>query len=230
MASDLMWHAVRSLAKRKPVIVSIGDLCASGGYYVASAGTEIMAQDQSLVGSIGIVGGKVAAEELAQRLGIHVQRLTRGKRAGWTSPAQGFSPGEREAFEHMLHDGYDRFIGRVAEGRNLKPAQIEPVAGGRLMSAQRAREGKLVDREGGLSAALDEARKRGSLAADAPLQIWPPRPGLLQALGELSAGGSDARSALLSNLGVAEHAAVIEALLATGDPVAAVLPFSLSIQ
>jgi ClpP class serine protease len=98
------------------------------------------------------------------------------------------------------------------------------------MSAQRARQGKLVDREGGLSAAIDEARKRGQLAPDAPLQIWPPRPGLLQALGELSSGGSDARSTLLSSLGVAVHAAVIEALLSTGDPVAAVLPFSLSIE
>jgi len=85
LASDLMWHAVRRVAKHKPVIVSISDLCASGGYYVASAAARILAQDSSLVGSIGIVGGKIVFEDLAQRVGVHGERLKRGKHAGWQS-------------------------------------------------------------------------------------------------------------------------------------------------
>jgi protease-4 len=229
MASDLMWHAVRRLAKRKPVIVSIGDLCASGGYYVASAGTEIVAQDQSLVGSIGVVGGKIVAEDLARRLGVHIERLTRGKHAGWTSAARGWSPEERTAFDHALRDGYELFLRRIAEGRGMKIDEIEPLAEGRLMSARRAREGKLVDHEGGLSTAIALARKRGSLADDAPIQIWPERPNLLQALSEIT-GGAEARSAVLDGLSVPQRTGIIELLLSGDDMPAAVLPYVLSLH
>jgi protease-4 len=229
MASDLMWHAVRRVAKRKPVIVSIGDVCASGGYYVASAGSEILAQDQSLVGSIGIVGGKLVAQDLAQRVGIHVQRLSRGKRAGWSSAAHAWDADERGAFEHALRDGYDRFVSRIAEGRGMKPEQIEPLAQGRLMSARRAREGKLIDREGGLDAAIALARKRSNLPNEAPIQVWPERPTLFQALSEM-AGGAEGRSALLRLMDVTERIGIVETLLSGDDMPATVLPFVLRVR
>jgi protease-4 len=229
MASDLMWQAVRRVVKRKPVIVSIGDLCASGGYYVASAGTEILAQDDSLIGSIGIVGGKVVAERLAERVGVHVQRLSRGKHAGWTSATRRFTNEERASFDHALHDGYDRFIARIAEGRNLPASVIEPLAEGRIMSARRARAGRLIDGQGGLAAAIAVARKRGGLSADAPVQVWPPKPSLLQSLSAFS-GGSAARYALLEQLGAAERVGIVETLLAGDDLPAAVLPFVLSLH
>lgn len=213
LASDLMWHAVRRAAKRKPVIVSIGDLCASGGYYVASAGTEIVAQDDSLVGSIGVVGGKIVAQELADRVGVRVEHLGRGKHAGWTSATRTWSSDERASMERLLNATYDQFIGRIAEGRNLQPAQIQPYAEGRLMTARRAREGHLVDQVGGLRSALMTALDRGKLPRSAPVQVWPERPSLFQALSDLTDGSqSEARSA-----GAAPHA-LLRALLADTQP------------
>ncbi|MFI5307686.1 MAG: S49 family peptidase [Polyangiales bacterium] len=229
LAADLMWHAIRELAGRKPVIVSIGDLCASGGYYVASAGTEIMADDDSIVGSIGIVGGKLVVRDLADRVGLHLEPLVRGKHAGWSNSARPFTPEERENFSRALHQGYARFIDRIAEGRGMRPSEIEPLAEGRLMSARRARAGRLIDAQGGLVAAIAEARKRGKLETSAPIQIWPEKPGLLQALAAATSG-ADAESALLRHFAHTERTGMLELLLSGDETEAAVLPFALSFR
>jgi protease-4 len=229
MASDLMWQAVRKVAKHKPVIVSIGDMCASGGYYVASAATEIMAQDESLVGSIGVVGGKVVAEDLAKRVGVHVERMSRGKHAGWQSAARAFTPDERSMFEHQLKDTYARFLARIAEGRKLSVSQIEPYAEGRLMTARRAREGHLVDSEGGLQQAIARAAKRAGLGADVAVQVWPERPTFLQALSDLTEG-AESKNPLLAQLRRVDRVGLVETLLAGEDISAAVLPYVLSIH
>jgi protease-4 len=231
MASDLMWQAVRKVVKHKPVIVSIGDMCASGGYYVASAGSEIMAQNESLVGSIGVVGGKVVGDELAKRIGVHFEHLGRGKHAGWQSAVRAFTDDERAVFKHHLQDTYDRFIARISEGRKLSPAQLDPYAEGRIMTGRRAREGHLVDSEGGLTQALARARERGGLAKDAAVQVWPERPGLLQALSDLS-GGAESRAGLLARiaeLSPFERSGLLETLL-SGERAAAVLPYVLSVH
>lgn len=230
LASDLMWHAVRRVAKRKPVIVSIGDMAASGGYYVASAGTLIVAQNESLVGSIGVVGGKIVAAELADRLGVHVETLVRGRHADWQSSLHKWGPEDRAAFERSLLATYERFIARIAVGRNMKPEAIAPLAEGRLMTARRAREGGLVDQVGGLQVALSLAQKRGGVDAKTPLDIWPEKPTLIQALLS-AAGGAQARSAVLSAaLSEFSHAGVVEYLLAGEGASAAVLPFMLTIR
>jgi protease-4 len=230
LASDLMWHAVRRVVKRKPVIVSIGDMAASGGYYVASAGTLIVAQDESLVGSIGVVGGKIVAADLANRLGVHVETLVRGRRAGWQSALHKWEADDRAAFERGLRSTYERFISRIAVGRNMKPETIAPMAEGRIMTARRAREGGLVDQIGGLQVALELAKKRGGVAAKAPLEIWPERPSMLQALFS-AAGGVEARSAVLQGaLTEFSHAGIVESLLAGEASTAAVLPYMLTIR
>jgi protease-4 len=227
LASDMMWHALRRVAKRKPVIVSVGDLAASGGYYVASAGSEIMAQDDSIVGSIGVVGGKLVGEELAKRIGVHFERLARGKRAGWTSAAHAFTDDERSAFEAMLREGYDRFIARIIEGRHMTRERIAPLAEGRIMSARRAREGGLVDKLGGLREALARARERGGLPPDAPVQVWPERPTLFQALSQLTGGSQAIGSALLEG----QHVEGFVQLLLAGEAnEAAVMPFQLDVR
>jgi len=234
LASDLMWHAVRRVAKRKPVIVSLGDMAASGGYYVAAAGTEIVAQDQSLVGSIGVVGGKIVAEELSDRVGVNIEQLTRGKHADWTSPVRKWSPEERMVFETSLHQTYELFLSRVAEGRGKQRSDIVPLAEGRLMTAQRARAGGLVDHEGGITAAMTIARKRARLPEAAPVQVWPEQPGLLQALGQLTRGEAESkvRAAVLSPLlGSVSRSGIVEALLSPeGLRAAAVLPYVLSLR
>ncbi|HMI91997.1 MAG TPA: signal peptide peptidase SppA, partial [Polyangiales bacterium] len=228
LASDMMWHALRRVAKRKPVIVSIGDMAASGGYYVASAGSEIMAQDLSIVGSIGVVGGKIVAEDLAERIGVHVERLARGRRAGWTSAARAFTDDERSMFQKTLQSGYDRFLARIAEGRKMTRERIAPLAEGRIMSARRAQQGGLVDRLGGLRDALARARERGRLPADAPTQVWPERPTLMQAIAQLTSGGSQAlQTSLLSGQPLGGFA---ELLLAGEASQAAVMPFLLSLH
>jgi protease IV len=239
LASDLMWHAVRRAAKRKPVIVSIGDVCASGGYYVASAGTEIMAQDNSLIGSIGVVGGKLVMQDLAQRAGVTVVELARGKHAGWASPVRTWSPGERSAIERSLQSTYDRFISRISEGRGLPAAQIEPYAEGRIMTSRRAREGKLVDRAGGLRAAIARARERGKLPSTAPTQIWPAKPTLMETLEELTEGGGQgsesrlgraAMDTLFETLSLQATPGIVETLLSGEGAAATVLPYVLSLQ
>jgi len=228
LASDMMWHALRRVAKRKPVIVSIGDMAASGGYYVASAGSEIIAQDLSIIGSIGVVGGKIVVEDLAKRVGVHVERLARGRRAGWTSAAHAFTEDERSMFQKALQSGYDRFLARIAEGRKMTRERITPLAEGRIMSARRAQQGGLIDRLGGLRDALARARERGGLDADAPTQVWPERPTLLQAIAQLTSGGSQVlQTSLLSAQPLGGFA---ELLLAGEASQAAVMPFLLSLH
>lgn len=194
LASDLMWHAVRRVAARKPVIVSIGDMAASGGYYIACAGTEILAHDSSIVGSIGVVGGKVAFAGLAERIGVSTEVLRRGTNAGWSSPTAPFTDSERTIMQRMLRSTYARFLSRVATSRHLDPARVSAAAEGRIWSGKAGRALGLVDRVGGLSDALRTARERGHLADDTPIEVWPPRRTLVdlvaQALG--GSGGSSA--------------------------------------
>lgn len=233
LASDAMWHAVRRVAKRKPVIVSIGDLCASGGYYVASAGTKILANDESVVGSIGVVGGKIVGEELSQRLGVHHERVARGKRAGWSSSLSTFTDDERTAITGLLEDTYARFIDRIAEGRNLPKEQILPLAEGRIMSGKRAREGKLVDERGGLVEALAMARSMAKLGDDAPLETWPPQRTLLDQIAQLASGPTakvEVKSLLPALLPRALARGLPTALVASDDLQLAVLPFALSLD
>jgi protease-4 len=231
-ASDLMWHAVRRVAARKPVIVSVGDMAASGGYWVASAGTRIVADGDSLIGSIGVVGGKIVIEDLGQRIGLRSTRLSRGKRAGWMSSLHGFDAGERDAFQRSLQHTYRLFLRRISQGRGMERSAIEPMAEGRLMTARRALDGGLVDRLGGLREALALAREDADLAEDVEVQVWPPRHTFLQQIARL-ASGADARSLALHQLGTTigdRPQGLLEALVVGRDTHIAAMPYRLSIR
>jgi protease-4 len=173
LASDRMWHAVQRVARRKPVIVSLGDMAASGGYYVASAGTVVIAAKGTIVGSIGVVGGKVVVAGLANRLGVHVTTLSRSERAAWLSPFAPFSPAERGALEGMLQGTYRLFLERVSIGRKRSIEQLLPAAEGRVMGGERAHQLGLVDEVGGFMRAFQLATQRGKLPDSAPLEVWP---------------------------------------------------------
>jgi protease-4 len=164
LASDLLWRSVRLLAGEKPVVVSMGDVVASGAYYAAVAADAIFAEAGSLTGSIGVVGGKLDAEGLLRRLGVHRDAIERGARAGLLSATQGFSAAERAAVQAAMQSIYGTFVERVAEGRRLPVEQVEKVAQGRVWSGARAREIGLVDAIGGPLEALAEARRRAGLA------------------------------------------------------------------
>jgi protease-4 len=235
-----MWHAVRRVAARKPVVVSVGDMAASGGYYVACAGTEIFADDVSLVGSIGVVGGKIVGADLAARLGVHTAALSRGQNSGWMSPFHPFSPSERDAVQRSMQNTYDTFLSRVRLSRKIQPDQLAAMAEGRIMTGRRAREGGLVDQAGGLTAALARARAQAGLPEDAPIETWPKQRPWIERASRLFAGaegrangvsfGPAELTQLMSSLPGVPRSPIIELWLrGSREPIAA-LPFALTLQ
>ena len=233
LASDRMWRAIQQLAEHKPVIASVGDVAASGGYYIASAADLILAHDASIVGSIGVVGGKVSFGDLADSMGVNDVVLTRGRNAAWTSPLRRFTPSEEEAVQAMLSSTYYRFVRRVAEGRGVDQSAVLVAAEGRVMSGRAGITLGLVDRIGGLREALREARERGGLEADSAVEVWPADVGLLQSILGAAGGAQTARASLaelMIPLGPIGEAAALLPVLLEGEAVAVALPFVLQIQ
>jgi protease-4 len=160
LASDLLWRELSLLAREKPVVVSMGDVAASGGYYLAVAGSSVLAEAVTLTGSIGVVGGKVNLAGLYERLGVRRDAIERGARAGLFSEARAFTPGERSAVRSEMESVYETFVARVAEGRKLAPEAVERAAQGRVWSGARAHGLGLVDALGGPLEALREVAHR----------------------------------------------------------------------
>jgi protease-4 len=177
LASDQIWRAIRRAREQKPVVVSMGAVAASGGYYVASAGDEIWADPSTLTGSIGIYYGKIDAAGLAQTLGVGVETFKIGKRAGAESLFRPFSPEERAALVERIRVYYRMFLSRVAAGRNRTVEQIDALGRGRVYSGDAALRLGLIDRLGGFASALARARQLGRVAADVPIVVVPGRPG-----------------------------------------------------
>ncbi|TKK88609.1 signal peptide peptidase SppA [Herbidospora galbida] len=173
-ASDSIWREV-ILAKRagKPVIVSMGDVAASGGYFVSMAADVIYAQPGTLTGSIGVFGGKAVLGGLLDRLGIATEIVAEGANAGMFSSTRPFSDSQWARINTWLDRVYDDFVGKVAEGRGMDREKAESLARGRVWTGADARDNGLVDELGGVEDALAEARKRAGLAADAPVRSYP---------------------------------------------------------
>ncbi len=205
LASDRMWDAARNLAEAKPLIASVGDMAASGGYYIASAADEILAHPNSLVGSIGVVGGKFNFAGLAEELGVNTFILQRGKRAAWSTPVRALNATERQGFETLLRDTYDRFIDRVAVGRKMERAAVLAAAEGRVMTGQDGKELGLIDEMAGLSEALDRARAAAGLGPDAPIELWPAPKGMIDAINDLLSGNGDDDARILQRLWLRRH-------------------------
>jgi protease-4 len=175
LASDKMWRAVRRAREKKPVIASMGAIAASGGYYVACAADEIWADPSTLTGSIGIFYGKVDLEQLADKVGVHIETFRRGKRAGAESFYRPFTGDERAALADVLRTYYRMFISRVAEGRHMSVESVDAIARGRVYSGDAAQRLGLVDRLGGLGSAVARARQLADLPDDAAIEIRPLR-------------------------------------------------------
>jgi protease-4 len=205
LASDRMWEAARRLGEVKPLIASVGDMAASGGYYIASAADEILAHPNSLVGSIGVVGGKFNFAGLAEDIGVNTYVLQRGERAAWSTPVRALNPTERQAFEGLLRATYDRFIERVATGRDMEEATVLAAAEGRVMTAQDGKELGLIDEMAGLSEALVKARASAGLAPDAPVEIWPSTKGMIDAINDLLSGNGEDDAKTLQRLWLRRH-------------------------
>jgi protease-4 len=176
VASDRIWREL-VLAQRagKPVVVSMGDVAASGGYFVAMPADAIVAQPGTLTGSIGVVGGKQVVAGLLDKLGVGHDAVAEGAHARMFSSVQRFSESEWELVDRWLDRVYDDFTARVAERRRMSRDRVDELARGRVWTGADAHEQGLVDELGGLELAVDIARQRAGLPARAApeLRVFP---------------------------------------------------------
>jgi len=170
-ASDEIWHEVMRCRRVKPVIASLSDYAASGGYYIAVGADTIVAQAATVTGSIGIYGGKFNISGLLHKIGLSVETVSRGRHAEMLSPFRDFTPEESASFHRHLDAFYRGFVARVAENRQRPAAYVDSVGRGRVWSGVAARERGLVDALGGLEHAFAAARAKADLPADQELVV-----------------------------------------------------------
>ena len=177
VASDTIWREVSRVREAgKPVVVSMGDVAASGGYFVSAPADIIVAQPGTLTGSIGVLGGKVSFADLFGRLGITHDAISEGRHARMMSVFDEFTEEEFQQLSSWLDRVYDDFVAKVAEGRRMTVPAVHEAAKGRVWTGADARERGLVDELGGLEHAAKLARLRAGLAADAELVRFPSAP------------------------------------------------------
>ncbi len=169
LAADVILREAMLTAKAKPLVVSMGTMAASGGYYAAVAGNEILANRSTLTGSIGIFYGKVDVVGLLDKLGVKTQSLRTAPRADAESLFRPFTDQEHVELAKKVKQFYDLFVGRVAAGRKLSVAEVHAVAQGHVWTGDQAKKRGLVDRIGGLRQALERARELADLSADTPI-------------------------------------------------------------
>jgi protease-4 len=187
LASDNIWHALKRLKEAgKPLVVSMGDYAASGGYYIAAPGDWIVAEASTLTGSIGVFGGKMNLGGLYEKAGITTHTYRRGQMATIFSPIENFSDPERARFRDFLTSFYEVFLARVGEGRKMDREQVHAVAQGRVWTGAQARDRGLVDEVGGLDVALKKAVELAGLseADDVRYQRFPRRKTFFEELSE----------------------------------------------
>ena len=216
VASDAIARAVaRTREAGKPVIVSMGSVAGSGGYWVSMDADRIIAAPGTLTGSIGVVYAKFFTRRLSERLGITRDEVHRGANALLFSQNEKLTDGQWERVGAWLDGVYDEFVDRVAKGRRLSRGEVEPVARGRVWTGADARERKLIDRTGGYLESLAEVRELLGVAPDTPLRLRPmPKKRLLEQLGMALPHAEDSGALagvirqLLRSLGIADRGVV----------------------
>jgi protease IV len=189
LASDIIWHAVEAAKAKKPVVVSMSDVAASGGYYISTGANKIVAEPSTITGSIGVFAGKPVLKGFYDWLGISNEYLLRGKQAGMFRESEKFTPEERTKFEELVkRTYYEDFVPKVAKGRNKTPEYVDSVAQGRVWTGAQGRDRGLVDEFGGLDRAVEIAKDLAKIPKDKGVHrvILPYPRTLLQEL--LSAG------------------------------------------
>jgi protease IV len=224
IASDAIWRELM-IARReradRPIVASMSDLGASGGYYIALPAQVIVAQPSTLTGSIGIVGGKFVTGGVYEKLGAHIESTSIGKRAEMNSPARKYNPDELSKVEEQLQAFYDQFVEKVADSRHSTPEKIDAIAQGRVWTGRQAKQNGLVDQLGGLTSAIAIAKQRAKIAAgsDVEIVVYPPRKSFYEIVSDQFSGGGESVAVsawLAANLSKGE----IEALRAMRDPFA----------
>jgi len=171
LASDLIWREVMLTQREKPVVVSMGDVAASGGYYIAMAAGTIVAHPSTLTGSIGVFGGKLNMMGFYNKIGLTKEIIAHGQNATLYSDYGGFTPTERERVEKMMKTVYKDFVSKAAEGRNKSFDEVDEIAQGRVWTGKQAKALGLVDEFGGLETALSIAKEQAGFADDEEVNL-----------------------------------------------------------
>jgi protease-4 len=226
IASDVIWREIMLTKDVKPVVASMSDVAASGGYYIAMPAHAIVAEPATLTGSIGVVAIKFVIDGTLKKLGVNVEGVYSGEYADIYSPVRPFSPEERKRIEEAMQATYDTFVEKAASGRNTTPERIDTVAQGRVWTGRQAKQIGLVDELGGLERALAIAKQRANLSPDAEVEliVYPPRRSIFD-LARNPFGASERGAALAVLLGL-RHPGAIQTLTAPlqvfrrGEPLA----------
>lgn len=166
IAADIIWRELTLARESKPLVASLSDLAASGGYYIAAPADVIVAQPGTLTGSIGVLGGKLAYGGTLEKLGVNVEAVTDGAMAGLDSPFSPYSERARSRVQAQIDAVYETFLGRVAEGRSMTRDEVHAIAQGRVWTGRQAQEIGLVDELGGLEHAVLVAKRVAGIAPD----------------------------------------------------------------
>ena len=199
-ASDAIWRELvvaKTERADRPLVVSMSDLAASGGYYIAMPAQVIVAQPSTLTGSIGIFGGKFVTGGVYEKLGAKIESTSVGRHAEINGPARPYNTEELKKLEEQLQSFYDQFVEKVAESRHSTPEKIDAIAQGRVWTGRQAKQNGLVDDLGGLDRAVSIAKQRAKIAADSDVEIvvYPPRKSFYELLSDQFSGSSDSAQA-----------------------------------
>jgi len=177
VAADTIWREVILAKKEKPVVVTMSDVAGSGGYQISMAAHEIIAQPQTLTGSIGVIFAKFNLEKLYSKLGVTTERMTFGQRADMLSPYRSATPDEKKMLRDSILWTYDQFLEKVAAGRNITKETADGLGKGRVWTGLQAKENGLVDEIGGLALAVERAKNLAGIPDedDVRLVVWPKR-------------------------------------------------------
>lgn len=180
LASDLMWNALENAKKKKPVVVSMSDVAASGGYYIACNANKIIAEPSTITGSIGMFMGKPVIKGLYDWLGVSNEYVTRGKNSGIFKETEHWTAEERAKMEQMANNVYyTNFVPKVASGRGKTDEEVNTLGQGRVWTGTQAKANGLIDEFGGLETAINTAKQLANLPADKDVKrvVFPaPRP------------------------------------------------------
>jgi protease-4 len=188
-ASDAVWRELmiaRDERQDRPIVASMSDLAASGGYYIALPAQLIVAQPSTLTGSIGIFGGKIVTGGVYAKLGARIESTSIGKHAEIESPVRPYNRDEVKKLDEQLQAFYDQFVEKVATSRHSTPEKIDAMAQGRVWTGQQAKERGLVDALGGLDRAIELTKERAKIPAssDVELVVYPPRKSFYEILSD----------------------------------------------
>ncbi len=172
-ASDLIWHA--TVAGKKPLVASMGNVAGSGGYYITMGAKKIFAEPETITGSIGVLGGKLVTGGLYQKIGMNTEIVSRGKNSGIFTSDSAFTPDERKIWLRHMEQTYHEFVSKAAKGRHMDYDKLEALAQGRVYTGRQAKKLGLVDEIGTLGDAIAEAKKLAGLKpkADVDLLVLP---------------------------------------------------------